>query len=108
MPIPVTAIFDIGKTNKKFFLFDENLNEIKEEYVQFPTIKDDDGFECDDLEKITQWAKENVEKLCQDPRYEIKALNFSGLKERSPKYLKKSNIPYTFLSTSLIFLQERL
>ena len=60
MPIPVTAIFDIGKTNKKFFLFDENLNEIKEEYVQFPTIKDDDGFECDDLEKITKWAKENV------------------------------------------------
>jgi sugar (pentulose or hexulose) kinase len=77
MPIPVTAIFDIGKTNKKFFLFDENLNEIKEEYVQFPTINDDDGFECDDLEKITQWAKENVEKLCQDPQYEIKALNFS-------------------------------
>jgi sugar (pentulose or hexulose) kinase len=77
MPIPVIAIFDIGKTNKKFFLFDENLKEIKEEYVKFPTIKDDDGFECDDLEKITNWAKETVEKLCNDPQYEIKALNFS-------------------------------
>jgi sugar (pentulose or hexulose) kinase len=77
MPIPVIAIFDIGKTNKKFFLFDENLKEIKEEYVKFPTINDDDGFECDDLEKITGWAKEIVEKLCNDPQYEIKALNFS-------------------------------
>ncbi|WP_163380647.1 FGGY-family carbohydrate kinase [Cyclobacterium sp. SYSU L10401] len=77
MPIPVIAIFDIGKTNKKFFLFDENLKEIKEEYVKFPTIKDEDGEECDDLEKITAWAKEKVEKLCHDPEYEIKALNFS-------------------------------
>ncbi|WP_439483007.1 FGGY-family carbohydrate kinase [Cyclobacterium plantarum] len=77
MPIPVIAIFDIGKTNKKFFLFDENLNEIKEEYVKFSTIKDEDGEECDDLEKITDWAKRTVEKLCKDPAYEVKALNFS-------------------------------
>ncbi len=77
MPTPVIAIFDIGKTNKKFFLFDENLKEIKEEYIKFPTIKDEDGDECDDLEKITEWAKDIVEKLCQDPSYEVKALNFS-------------------------------
>ena len=77
MPIPVIAIFDIGKTNKKFFLFDENLKEIKEEYIKFPTIKDEDGDECDDLEKISEWAKSSVEKLCQDPSYEVRALNFS-------------------------------
>lgn len=77
MPKPVIAIFDIGKTNKKFFLFDEDLNEINEEYVKFPTITDDDGDECDDLEKITRWAKDTVEALCKHPAYEIKALNFS-------------------------------
>lgn len=77
MPIPVIAIFDIGKTNKKFFLFDENLKEIKEEYIKFPTIKDEDGEACDDLEKITAWAKLTVEKLCKDPAYEVKGLNFS-------------------------------
>ncbi|MFC4870455.1 FGGY-family carbohydrate kinase [Negadavirga shengliensis] len=77
MPIPVIAIFDIGKTNKKFFLFDEFLQEIKEEYVKFPTITDEDGEECDDLEKISHWVKETVKKLCEDPEYEVKALNFS-------------------------------
>lgn len=77
MPQPVIAIFDIGKTNKKFFLFDENLNEIKETYVKFPTIKDEDGDECDDLDKITQWAVDTVEELCRNPEYDVKALNFS-------------------------------
>jgi L-fuculokinase len=77
MAIPVIAIFDIGKTNKKFFLFDMELKEISEEYVKFPTITDEDGDECDDLEKIVEWAKRKVEELCNDPRYKVKALNFS-------------------------------
>ncbi|WP_114748754.1 FGGY-family carbohydrate kinase [Pleomorphovibrio marinus] len=77
MAIPVIAIFDIGKTNKKFFLFDENLKEIKEEYVKFPTITDEDGEECDDLRKISNWAKEKVEALCRDSNYRVMALNFS-------------------------------
>nr|MBI1229277.1 carbohydrate kinase [Cytophagales bacterium] len=77
MAQPVIAIFDIGKTNKKFFLFDEDLNELSEEYVKFPTIVDEDGEECDDLEKITEWAKGKVEELCQNPDYSVKALNFS-------------------------------
>lgn len=77
MAQPVIAIFDIGKTNKKFFLFDEDLKEISEEYVKFPTIVDEDGEECDDLEKISAWAKEKVEELCRNPAYEVKALNFS-------------------------------
>ncbi len=77
MAIPIIAIFDIGKTNKKFFLFDLELNEISEEYVKFPTITDEDGEECDDLEKIVDWAKRKVEDLCKDVRYTVKALNFS-------------------------------
>lgn len=77
MAKPVIAIFDIGKTNKKFFLFDEKLNEISEEYVKFPPIVDEDGEECDDLEKITVWAKQKVEELCSNPAYTVKALNFS-------------------------------
>ena len=43
MQIPVTAIFDIGKTNKKFFLFDDDLKEVHQEYQQFDLIEDDDG-----------------------------------------------------------------
>jgi len=46
----VTAVFDIGKTNKKFFLFDKNYQEAFKEYTRFEEIKDDEGFPADNLE----------------------------------------------------------
>jgi L-fuculokinase len=48
LPIPVIAIFDIGKTNKKFFLFSELYEIVGEELIQFPEIKDENGFPCED------------------------------------------------------------
>ena len=77
MPIPVTAIFDIGKTNKKFFLFDENLKELKEEYIKFPLVNDEDGDPCDDLEKLTTWIRNTIDEICKSSEYEVKGLNFS-------------------------------
>ena len=38
--VPVTAVFDIGKTNKKFFLFDENLSEVYHSYTRLDPIPD--------------------------------------------------------------------
>lgn len=76
-PKSVIAIFDIGKTNKKFFLFDEDTNEIMQEYNKIPLIKDEDGFECDDLEALTSWIQSIVERVCQLPEYHLKGVNFS-------------------------------
>lgn len=73
----VTLIFDIGKTNKKCFLFDENYQEVWKEYVRFEEIKDEDGFPCDDLAAIQQWIKETFQKLLQQEKYDIKTINFS-------------------------------
>lgn len=41
----VIAVFDIGKTNKKVFLFNKNLDIVFQEEKPFKTIMDDDGFE---------------------------------------------------------------
>ena len=60
MRTPATAIFDIGKTNKKFFLLDEELNELHREYEQFEEIKDDDGFPSEDLSTLSEWMKDVV------------------------------------------------
>lgn len=73
----VTAIFDIGKTNKKFFLFDDDLKELSHDYKKFTLIKDDDGFECDDLDAITQWIKETIANVMKVGAYRLKAINFS-------------------------------
>ena len=78
MGIPTTAIFDIGKTNKKFFLFDDELNELHHEYQQFEQIEDDDGFLGEDLPTLSAWMKDVVTQVLQNDRYQVQALNFSG------------------------------
>ena len=78
MSLKVTAIFDIGKTNKKFFLFDEKLNEVYREYIQFSQISDDDGFECDNLAAIEKWMLKTYKRIRSDDRFEVQAINFSA------------------------------
>ncbi len=70
-------IFDIGKTNKKVFLFDKNFNILTENEIHFSEIKDDDGFPCDDVERIESWIDESIQKYIEDPAYDIKAINFA-------------------------------
>ncbi len=78
MKTKVTAVFDIGKTNKKFFLFDSNFQEVHREYIRFDEIKDEDGFPTENLEALEAWMKEVFDKMFSSSEFEIKALNFSG------------------------------
>jgi sugar (pentulose or hexulose) kinase len=73
----VTAVFDIGRTNKKFFLFDDDLKEVYREYIRFDEIVDEDGYPSDDLQAIEKWSKEVFERMMKDPKYLIESLNFS-------------------------------
>jgi sugar (pentulose or hexulose) kinase len=76
--IPVILIYDVGKTNKKIFLFDENYNIVHEESRQLPEIKDEDGFSCEDVNALTNWIKTSFNSLAKDERFAIKAINFSA------------------------------
>ena len=76
--IPVIAIFDIGKTNKKIFLFDKKYNKIFEEGIQLKETVDEDGDACEDLTLLTEWVKTTYEKIIQLPGFQIKAINFSA------------------------------
>jgi sugar (pentulose or hexulose) kinase len=73
----VIAIFDIGKTNKKIILFNEDFKIVSEIEEKFPEILDDDGFECDDIEHIELWIKESLNNLVHSEKYELKAVNFA-------------------------------
>ncbi|MFT4153996.1 FGGY-family carbohydrate kinase [Parafilimonas sp.] len=74
----LTAIFDVGKTNKKLFLFDEQYNILHEESSKFEEIKDEDGFECEDVHALTEWIKNSFDKVCSNPSFNVKAVNFSA------------------------------
>ncbi len=75
---PVCAVFDIGKTNKKLLVFDENYQVLKEEQVQLEESLDDDGYPTDDLLQLTNWIKNSFQMLSQNPNFSIKGLNFSA------------------------------
>ena len=70
-------VFDIGKTNKKCFLFDEHYQQVYKSYVRFPEIEDEDGYPTDDLAAIVRWMKETTRELLRNKDYEITRLNFS-------------------------------
>lgn len=74
----VTLIFDIGKTNKKLFLFNEKLEALYSEYVKFDEIKDDEGDVCEDLDALEKWIKDSFEKIANNKQYKIISVNFSA------------------------------
>ena len=75
--VPVIAIFDIGKTNKKFFLIDEQYKIVLERTTHFKETTDDDGDPCEDIDLLTIWVKQSLVDITALKKFEIKALNFS-------------------------------
>lgn len=78
MKTPIYAVFDVGKTNKKIILFDEQRRILDEQQQVCLETLDDDGFPCETLERLTQWVLTHWHRLRQHPRYALKGINFSA------------------------------
>ncbi|WP_234734713.1 FGGY-family carbohydrate kinase [Tellurirhabdus bombi] len=74
----VYAVFDVGKTNKKLILFDENRQVVEERQDFFPEIEDEDGFPCDDIDRLTRWVRSTWMDLRRDSQYIVKGVNFTA------------------------------
>lgn len=74
----VIAIFDVGKTNKKLLLFNEQYKVVYEESTQLKETEDEDGFPCEDVFALTGWIRNSFDRIKKDERFEIKAVNFSA------------------------------
>jgi sugar (pentulose or hexulose) kinase len=75
---PVIAVFDIGKTNKKVFLWNTAFEIVFEKQQSFAEIVDEDGFACEDLAALQQWIISTFTEICQMPEFELIGLNFSA------------------------------
>jgi sugar (pentulose or hexulose) kinase len=73
----VVAVFDIGKTNKKVFLFNENYQIVWEQSVVFPETVDEDGFPCEDIDALKNWVLSRLTEMKSLEDYNLKAINFS-------------------------------
>ncbi len=77
-PTATIAIFDIGKTNKKLVLFDEQYKIVIEKTAQLKETTDEDGFPCEDISALTQWMQASLEWLLGQPQFDIRAINISA------------------------------
>ncbi|MBL7827070.1 MAG: carbohydrate kinase, partial [Saprospiraceae bacterium] len=71
-------ILDVGKTNKKCLVFDETYKLVFEEITVLPESADEDGYPCEDIHLLSAWAKQSVEKLKNDRRFQIQAVNIAA------------------------------
>ena len=94
MPKTVAAIFDVGKTNKKLFLIDENYNIVYERSARFVETKDEDGEPCENLESLRTSVFDSLNQVLQLKEYDIKAINFSTY-GASFVYLDENGVPLT-------------
>jgi sugar (pentulose or hexulose) kinase len=94
--LPVIAIFDIGKTNKKFFLFNENYEIVFEKSTRLIESTDEDGFPCENLEKLTLLVFESLEEVFKLKKFKVTTVNFSTY-GASFVYVDKDGKPLTHL-----------
>jgi sugar (pentulose or hexulose) kinase len=75
--IPVVAVVDIGKTNKKILLFDEQYHVVFEETERMEETVDEDDFPCEDLHALQVSVLSMVQRVMRIPRFSVKAINFT-------------------------------
>lgn len=109
MSTPVIAIFDIGKTNKKLFLFNEQYHKVYEESIQLKETVDEDGDVCEDLLMLTKWVEDSFVAIMNEKAFIIKAVNFSAYGASLVHIMKKGKelLPlYNYLKPYPNVLQE--
>jgi L-fuculokinase len=106
----VIAIIDIGKTNKKMILFDEQYRIAWEESCLIEESKDEDGEACEDLGKLTAWITETLKNLEKAGNFSIRAINFSAY-GASLVHIGADNLPvaplYNYLKPYPARLREK-
>jgi sugar (pentulose or hexulose) kinase len=75
---PAIAIFDVGKTNKKILVFDENLQMLYNHATVLPETADEDGFPCEDIIALTRWVSDSLREVSSKIDHEVKTINFSA------------------------------
>ena len=71
-------VFDVGKTNQKYFLFDADYKILKREKVTLVKIEDEDGDSAENIQGIVDWMKQSFENLLESKDFEFDKVSFSG------------------------------
>jgi len=71
-------VFDVGKTNQKYFVFNTENKILKREKVTIPKVLDEDGHMAENIEGIVTWLRESFDLIMASNEFKIDKVNFSG------------------------------
>ena len=71
----VIAVLDVGKTNKKVFIYNKQLQVLEKNVKAFAEITDSCGLKIEQPEAVFQWFKENLKDYSN--RYTITAISIA-------------------------------
>ncbi len=74
---PVIVIFDVGKTNKKLFVFDQDYKIVYERSARFFETEDEDGFTCENIESLRLSLFDGLRDVFKRKQFDVKAINFT-------------------------------
>ena len=92
--LPVIAVIDVGKTNKKLFLFDADYNIVFERSARFIETVDEDGDPCENIESLRLSVYDSLRHVFNKKEFCLKAVNFSTY-GASFVYLDEDGVPLT-------------
>jgi len=98
--IPVVAVFDVGKTNKKLFLFDERYHVVFERSARFIETVDEDGDPCENLDSLRLSIFDSLREVFANKKFELRAINFASY-GASLVYVDDNGTPLTSLQNYL-------
>ncbi len=71
-------VFDVGKTNQKYFIFDSDFKILGREKITLSKIDDEEGHSAENIKEIVKWMKKSFVKLSHSKVFEIDKVSFSG------------------------------
>lgn len=84
----VIAVFDIGRTWKRFRLFDRSLNPVHTEERIIPEARDEQGLQCEDIPAITGWMEGCLRGVAGTSLYRFAGLNLAAGDDSLPELEK--------------------
>lgn len=78
MSVPVIAVFDIGKTNKKLLLLNEQYHIVFEQQTCMQETTDDAGDPCEDLPLLVNNMRQQLAAVLTMKAFDVKAINVSA------------------------------
>jgi sugar (pentulose or hexulose) kinase len=104
---PAYLIFDVGKTNKKWLLFDPQGQVLLQESTVLPESQDEDGFPCEDLSALSSWVLNTYRKIIGREELKINGIHFAAY-GASWVHLNQEGRPITPLYNYLKPFPEKL